>query len=66
MPQLKTAKLAGPQSTVPYFTCFKGCFCYLTYTYSLLLKGPSFGAFSLTGFELAALCAFPAKDQPTQ
>ena len=26
MPQLKTAKPAGPQSTVPYFTCFKGCF----------------------------------------
>ena len=26
MPQLKTTEPAGPQSTVPYFTCFKGCF----------------------------------------
>ena len=26
IPQLKTTKPAGPWSTVPYFTCFKGCF----------------------------------------
>ena len=66
MPQLETAKPAGPRSTVPYFTCFKGCFNYLTYFYSLLLKGPSFGAISLIRLELALLCAFPAKGQPTQ
>ena len=31
MPQLKTAKPAGPRSTVPYFTCFKGCFNDIVY-----------------------------------
>ena len=64
MPQLKTAKPAGPRSTVPCFTCLG--FNRLTYFYSFLLKGPSLGHYSLTGFELATLCAFPTKDQPTQ
>ena len=37
MPQLKTAKPAGPQSTVPYFTCFKGIVCFKCNTYSYQL-----------------------------
>ena len=31
IPQLKTAKPAGPRSTVPYFTCLGFCCYYLTY-----------------------------------
>ena len=38
MPQLKTAKPAGPRSTVPYFICFKGiCFKCNTVTIDNLL-----------------------------
>ena len=65
MPQLKTAKPAGPQSTVPCFTAW-GLILLFDLFYSFLLKGPSLGHCSLTGFELAALCAFPTKDQPIQ
>ena len=40
MPQLKTANPAGPQSTVPYFTYFKGIICFgydtLIFTHVLL------------------------------
>ena len=50
MPQLKTAKPAGPRSTVTDFTCFKGIVCFKCNTYSyqliftcVLLKGLSFG-----------------------
>ena len=37
MPQLKTIKPAGPWSTVPYFTCFKGIICFKCNTYSYQL-----------------------------
>ena len=61
MPQLKTAKPARPWSIVPYFTCFKGCFnCWHIYT-RLLLKGPSFGAISLSGLNLPHSVLFPPK-----
>ena len=43
MPQLKAAKPAGPQSTVPYFTCFEGCFNINIYFVLTLIKGPSNG-----------------------
>ena len=34
MPQLKTTKPAGPQSRVPYFTCFKGIVCFELHTFT--------------------------------
>ena len=33
MPQLKTTEPAGPQSTVPYFTCFKGIALMILFIY---------------------------------
>ena len=59
MPQLKTAKPAGPQSTVPYFTCFKVALIVWPIFTCLLLKGPSFGAISLNGLNLPHSVLFP-------
>ena len=61
MPHLKTAKPAGPRSTVPYFTCFEGCFNYLTYFYLFLLKGPSLGHLVYPALNLPHSVLFPPK-----
>ena len=61
MPQLKTAKPAGPRSTVPYFTCFKVALIIWPIFTRLLLKGPSFGAISLSGLNLPHSVFFPPK-----
>ena len=61
IPQLKTTKPAGPQSTVPYFICFKGCFNFWHIFTRLLLKGLSFGAISLSGLNLPHSVLFPPK-----
>ena len=61
MPQLKTAKPAGPWSTVPYFTCFKVALIIWPIFTRLLLKGPSFGAISLIGLNLPHSVLFPPK-----
>ena len=61
MPQLKTAKPAGPWSTVSYFTCFKVALITWPIFTHLLLKGPSFGAISLKGLNLSHSVLFLPK-----
>ena len=65
MPQLKTAKPAGPRSTVPYFTCLGFALVVWPIFTRSSLRDWVLGIYS-NRLELAALCAFPAKDQPTQ
>ena len=50
MPQLKTAKPAGPESTVCYFTCFKGCFNGITYMSQLWAGRPVIPSYFCAGW----------------
>ena len=58
MPQLKTTKPAGPQSTVPYFTCFKGIVCFKCDIYLHPPSGTKFWALDLSGLRFPAKLCF--------